>query len=40
LTVAESRGLEVPHDGKRRAMEIGRMLNGFIGGLTRAADGR
>ena len=40
LTVAESRGLEVPHDGKRRAMKIGRMLNGFIGGLTRAADGR
>ena len=37
LSVAESRGLQVPDDGRQRAREIGRMLNGLIGGLTRSA---
>jgi len=37
LSVAQSRGLRVPSEGSQRAREIGRMLNGLIGGLTRSA---
>ena len=37
LSVAQSRGLRVPSEGSQRAREIGRMLNGLIGGLSRSA---
>jgi four helix bundle protein len=39
LARAETRGLPAPINGRNRAREIGRMLNGLIGGLARSAEG-